>query len=149
MEIKSLFDPIVKKETIDRIEKLSSDTVPHWGKMNAGQMLAHLQIPMGVALGIRTVRANWMLRLIMPLFKKALYDKRPWKRGLPTDRTFVTIGQEKDFQTEKARVLELVGRFTQDQIVADRHPIFGHLTHEQWSMATWKHFNHHLRQFGV
>lgn len=26
---------------------------------------------------------------------------------------------------------------------------FGNLTPEEWAIVQWKHFDHHLRQFGV
>ena len=45
MEIKNLFDPSVKQEIIDRINKLTPQTQRQWGKMNVSQMLAHVQLP--------------------------------------------------------------------------------------------------------
>ena len=29
------------------------------------------------------------------------------------------------------------------------HPLFGRLTFAEWGVATWKHTDHHLRQFGA
>jgi len=149
MEIKNLFDPAVKQETINRINTLTPQTERKWGKMDAAQMLAHLQAPMGVALGTHSLKANWLMKLIMPLFKKALYDEKPWKQGLPTDKTFITAGQPKNFEEEKTKLLEMLNRFSENNMVNDKHPIFGKLTKEQWSKATWKHFDHHLKQFGA
>jgi hypothetical protein len=34
-------------------------------------------------------------------------------------------------------------------MINEKHPVFGKLTKEQWSKATWKHIDHHLKQFGV
>lgn len=149
MEVKNLFDPAVKKELIERINKLTPSSVPQWGKMNVSQMLAHLQVPLGVALGTHTVKGNWLMKLIMPLFKKKLYDNSPWKKSLPTDKTFIMTGTDKDFELEKLHVLDMVARFSEAAIVSDSHPIFGRLTKEQWSRATWKHIDHHLTQFGA
>ena len=81
MEIKNLFDPAVKQELLDRINTLTPQTERKWGKMDVAQMLAHLQAPMGVALGTHSLKANWLMKLIMPLFKKAVYDEKPWKQG--------------------------------------------------------------------
>lgn len=149
MEVKNLFDPKVKKELIDRINKLSEASPPQWGKMNVSQMLAHLQVPMGVALGTHIVKGNWLMKLILPLFKKRLYDDKPWKKSLPTDKTFIMTGEDKMFDLEKKHVLDMVSRFTEAAIINERHPVFGKLTKEQWSKATWKHIDHHLTQFGV
>ncbi|HLF45311.1 MAG TPA: DUF1569 domain-containing protein [Chitinophagaceae bacterium] len=149
MEVKNLFESTVKKEIVDRINKLSPETVQQWGKMNVEQMLAHVQVPMGVALGTNTVKGNWLMKLILPLFKKNLYDEKPWKQGLPTDKSFIMTGKEKDFVQEKNRLLEKIDRFTESNMINEAHPVFGKLSKEQWSKATWKHLDHHLRQFGV
>ena len=37
--MKELLDPSIAAETVERINKLRSDTQPLWGKMNVGQML--------------------------------------------------------------------------------------------------------------
>jgi hypothetical protein len=149
MEIKDLFDPSVKQEIIARINSLTPQSERKWGKMDVAQMLAHLQVPMGVALGTHTVKGNWLMKLILPLFKKVLYDEKPWKQGLPTDKTFIMTGLSKDLAQEKTNLLGMVNRFTDTNMINGKHPVFGKLTKEQWSRATWKHIDHHLRQFGV
>ena len=50
MEVKNLFDPLVKQEIIERINKLTPQSQHLWGKMEVAQMLAHLQVPIGVGL---------------------------------------------------------------------------------------------------
>lgn len=149
MEIKNLFDSSVKQDIIDRINTLTPESPRQWGKMDVAQMLAHLQVPIGVALGTHTVKGNFLMKLILPLFKKKLYDEKPWKQGLPTDKTFVMTGESKDFATEKARLLDMLNRFTEANMINEKHPIFGKLTKEQWSKASWKHIDHHLKQFGA
>ena len=149
MEVKNLFDPQAKKEIINRINKLSPDSKAQWGKMNVAQMLAHCQMPMGIALGSHTIKGNWLMKLILPLFKKKLYDEKPFKQNLPTEKSFIMTGKSKDFETEKNQLLDLLNRFTDANMVSDKHPVFGKLTKEQWSKATWKHLDHHLRQFGA
>ncbi len=149
MEIKNLFDPAVIQEIIDRINKLTPQSQRQWGKMDVAQMMAHVQMPIGVALGTHTVKGNWLMRLILPLFKKMLYNEKPYKQALPTDKTFVMTGEAKDFDQEKTKLLEMINRFTEANIVNEKHPVFGKLTKENWSKATWKHLDHHLRQFGV
>lgn len=134
---------------LERLSKLRESDEPLWGKMNAAQMLAHVQMPISVAFGTHSVEGNWLMKLILPLFKKRLYDDRPWKKNLPTEKTFITTGDDKMFDLEMKHVVDLVSRFTESAIVNDRHPIFGKLTKEQWAKATWKHLDHHLTQFGV
>jgi hypothetical protein len=149
MEVKNLFDPSVKKEILDRINKLTSQTQRQWGKMNVSQMLAHVQLPIRIAFGTHQPKGSFLLRLIGPLFKSKLWDENPYKRSLPTDPTFIMTNSEKEFESEKSALLELIDKFSEESLVSEKHPVFGKLTKENWSKATWKHLDHHLKQFGV
>ena len=147
-EVKDLFDPIVKQEIISRIHKLTPDAQRQWGKMTVGQMLAHLQMPLGVSIGVHKI--SWSLKgyLFGRLARKALYDDKPFKHGLSTDPSFVMTGK-KDFTSEKVKLLEMINRFKEENIIATAHPFLGKLSKEQWSKGMWKHLDHHLRQFNV
>jgi hypothetical protein len=149
MEVKDLFDPSVKQEIIERINKLSAQTQRQWGKMSVSQMLAHVQMPIRIAFGTHQPKGSFLLRLIGPLFKSKLWDEKPYKQGLPTDPTFVMTGIEKDFEKEKAELIDLVNNFNETNIRSEKHPVFGKLNKHNWSKATWKHLDHHLKQFGV
>ena len=149
MEIKNLFAPAVKQEVIERINKLNPQSQRQWGKMDVAQMLAHLQLPIGIAFGTHRPKGSFLLRLIGPMFKSKLWEEKPYKHSLPTDPTFIMTGNTKDFAAEKNRLLDMINRFTEDNLSGERHPIFGRLTKEQWSKATWKHIDHHLKQFGA
>ncbi|MBN8668921.1 MAG: DUF1569 domain-containing protein [Chitinophagales bacterium] len=148
MEIKSLFDPVAKQQILDRIELLTPETQRVWGKMDVAQMLTHLQKPIGVALGTHEVKGNLMMRLIMPFFKKMLYDEKPYKRSLPTDKTFI-ITDHRIFEQEKKILMDMIHQFTPQNMATEVHPVFGRMTKENWSKAMWKHADHHLKQFGV
>ncbi len=149
MQIKNLFDPVVKQEIVDRINKLTPQTKQQWGKMNVSQMLAHVQMPIRIAYGTHQPKGSFLLKLFGPLFKSKLWDENPYKHNLPTDPTFVMTGLEKEFEKEKTVLLELVNKFSNENIVTERHPVFGKLTKDNWSKAMWKHLDHHLQQFGV
>lgn len=149
MEIKNLFDPVVKQDINYRINKLTPQTQRQWGKMDVSQMLAHVQMPILVAFGTHQPKGSLLLRLIGPLFKNKLWDDKPYKHSLPTDSTFIMTGNAKDFEKEKASLLNLINSFTGKNIISEQHPVFGKLTKENWSKATWKHLDHHLKQFGV
>ena len=149
MEVKNLFDPSVKQEIIERINKLTAQTQRQWGKMNVSQMLAHVQMPIRIAFGTHQPKGSFLLRLIGPLFKSKLWDENPYKRSLPTDPTFIMTNSEKEFESEKSALLELIDIFSEEGLVSEKHPVFGKLTKDNWSKATWKHLDHHLKQFGV
>jgi hypothetical protein len=64
MEIKILFDATVKQEIIHRINQLSPESKAQWGKMNAAQMLAHVQLPIKIAYGAHQPKGSFLLKLI-------------------------------------------------------------------------------------
>lgn len=148
MEVKNLFDAATKAEIINRINSLTPESQPLWGKMNVAQMLRHCQMPMGVALGIHQLKGSFFMRLIGPLFKSLLYNNKPFKRNIATDKSFI-IADSRHFAEEQGKLIDMVNRFTQANLTDGEHPFFGKLTKDQWSTGTWKHLDHHLQQFGV
>ena len=101
MVVKNLFDPAVKQEIIARINKLNPGSKALWGKMNVSQMLAHVQVPIGVADGSQKLKRTFFGRVVGPMVKSIIYNDKPFKRSLPTDPSFVMFGNEKDFETER------------------------------------------------
>ena len=148
MEVKNLFDVPVKQELISRINQLTPQSKPQWGKMHVEQMLAHCQMPLGVATGKHILKRNFFLSLIGPLFKKQLYNDQPFKRNLPTDKTFI-IANPEAFEEEKQKLIDMINSFSETAMSGEPHPFFGKLSKEEWSRGTWKHLDHHLQQFGV
>ena len=148
--MKNLFEQNAYDEVTKRISKLTPQSEGQWGKMNVSQMMAHCCNQMESAFGLKDTEPNFILGLIGPLFKKKLYEDKPFKRNLPTDKSFLA-NDEHDFETERQRLLNLIKRFAEDKgnvIGTKRHPLFGNLTKDQWAMGTYKHLDHHLQQFG-
>jgi len=148
MEVKNLFNPVVKQDIVARINKLTAQSQRQWGKMDVAQMLAHCQMPLGVATGDHKLKGGFFLRLVGPLFKTQLYNDKPFKRDLPTDNSF-KITNVRDFERERQKLLQMINDFSEKSMSGEPHPFFGKLTKEQWSRGTWKHLDHHLQQFGV
>jgi hypothetical protein len=146
--VKSIFDPEVKQETIQRINKLNPESPALWGKMNAGQMLAHCGVALKNGLGGNKLPRSFAGLLFGRIARRLFYGEKPYKKGLPTDKTFIMKG-DKDFEKEKQAVQQLIREFNEGSVTDHPHPFFGKLTKEQWGKGTWKHLNHHLEQFGV
>ena len=51
--MKNIFEKSVTDEVIARIEKLSPETQPQWGKMGVAQMFAHLSVADNVAFSLK------------------------------------------------------------------------------------------------
>jgi Protein of unknown function (DUF1569) len=148
MAVKDLFDPTVKADIINRINWLTPQSQVVWGKMNVAQMLTHCQRPLGVGLGTHEIKGSFFMRLIGPLFKPLMTNNKPFKRGIATDKSFI-VADQRNFEAEKQKLVDMVNRFAPDTLVDEPHPIFGKMTKEEWSKGTWKHLDHHLQQFGV
>ena len=149
MEIKSLLDPTAKQEIILRIQKLNPQSPSQWGKMNVSQMLAHLQMPLGVAIGTHKLKRTMFGRIFGPIAKPMLFNSKPTKKNLPTDKTFVMTGSEREFDVEKNKLIAMIDNFSESNLVDEPHPFLGKLKTEEWSKGMWKHIDHHLMQFGV
>lgn len=150
--MKSLFNPAHNQEIIDRINNLTATSQAQWGKMNVNQMFTHCQAPLNLAFGIVKAKESIMGRLFGSLIKKMIVDSdKPFSKNLPTDASFV-INDVREFEKEKQSLILLVQKFenvSAEAFSKDRHPIFGKLDHKDWDKLTWKHLDHHLRQFGA
>ncbi len=149
--MKDIFNSAYLAELHARIDNLSPDSKALWGKMTAAQMLSHLQAPVEIGLGDKKLKQGLIGLLFGRIAKKKLFSEKPFPRNLPTDPSFIRR-DTRDFETEKQKLKTLLNRFQSagpDGITKGPHPFFGKLTTTEWGTSLWKHFDHHLRQFGV
>ncbi len=147
--MKSLFDKTAKTEIEHRIAQLSDQSAAQWGKMNVSQMFYHCQFPIKVALEKEhpKMKPNFLVKL---LFKKSMYNDKPWKKNIPTLEDF-KANTPKNFVDEKKELLALIEEFSTKNTQTEwaPHPMFGKFSVEQWGKMQYKHLDHHLRQFNV
>lgn len=148
----SIFDSANTEAMLTRLEGISADTVPQWGKMNAGQMLAHLNVAYDITNGKIPASYNVFMRLMMKMFVKPIVvGKKPYAKGGQTAPVFIIKG-ERDFDAEKVKLIanmkaaEAEGAAAYEGRVS---PSFGKMSSQEWSNLYWKHMNHHFTQFGV
>jgi len=149
--MESIFEPRSSASILRRIEKLQPGAVAQWGKMNVSQMLAHCQVPLQVGLGERQLKQNLVGKLFGRIAKKQMLQATPIKKNLPTDASFV-VKDDRNFEKEKELLKTWVQRFAEADaatMAQHRHPFFGLKTPDEWGILTWKHLDHHLRQFGA
>lgn len=148
---KSLHNQSDVIEILTRIKKLSSSSKSQWGKMNVQQMLAHLNAFLETSLNINSPKRLFIGRIIGRLFKSRYISEKPFSMNSPTHKEYIFI-DFRDFDNEKLKSVELIQQFFDGGIskcTSKPHSFFGHLTPEEWGIVQWKHFDHHLRQFGV
>lgn len=147
--MKNLFNDFAYAEIQERLNKITPETKPNWGKMDVGQMLHHCQKPLEIALQQKNHKLKSNL-LAKWFFKKSLYNDKPWVKNLPTPKAFKVV-DPKEFITEKSVLEGLMKEFNAQKDKKDwpPHPVFGSFTTDQWGMMQYKHLDHHFRQFGV
>ncbi len=151
--MKNLYDPKSTDEIKSRIALLSPAAERAWGKMNSAQMLAHCALSMEWAVGDTIPQPGpFPIRILGKLIKPlALGNDRPLRRNSPTAKELV-IPDQRDLDAERTRLIALIDRFAAAgpaRCTTHPHSFFGRLTPQEWAVLTYKHLDHHLRQFGA
>lgn len=147
-----LFDPAEVERTVRRIERLSAHAGPSWGRMDVGQMLAHLNVAYAMVYDPATPRPHPVLRWVLRRFvMPGVVGPKPYPRGAPTAPAFRITGR-RDFEAERTRLIAYLRRVAAEGRAAfegRESASFGPLTAAQWNVLFAKHLDHHLRQFGA
>lgn len=152
MALPNIFDQKVADAVIERINGLTPDTQPEWGKMSVSQMLAHCCVSYEMVYEKdKHPKPKGLMKLIVKLFVKGkVVSEEPYKRNSPTAPAFIIKGA-RDFGTEKTRLIGFIKKTqqlgTKDFDGKESHS-FGPLSVTEWSNMFYKHLDHHLTQFG-
>lgn len=148
--MKSVLNAAVTDELIARIGTLDGDAPAKWGKMNVYQMLRHCALCEDIFLGKLKIKRVFIGRIIgKMILKKVLKDDAPFGKNSPTSPLLKISEQNGDIEAGKK---EWINRLHEYSSLADTgfvHPFFGPMTKEQIGVFSYKHADHHLRQFGA
>lgn len=150
--MKSIFEKSVSDEFIGRIEKLTAETTPLWGKMNGAQMLAHCSVTYELIYEDKhTVPSGFAKFFLKKFIKGSVVGDKPYKKNGRTAPLFL-VSNKRDFLDEKKRLIDFIektqGLGAQYFDGKESHS-FGELTVAEWNNLFSKHLDHHLTQFGV
>ena len=152
MKLQNIFTAESTQESIDRLNNLKVGTVPEWGKMNAPQMLAHLNVAYDITYDKIDVKYNFFMKMILKMMvKSTVVGNKPYKKNGQTAPVFV-IDDERDFEKEKALLISNIKKTEElgtAHFEGKESPSFGKLTSKEWSNQFYKHMDHHFRQFGI
>ncbi|MCG8607302.1 DinB family protein [bacterium] len=148
--MKSLWHAEARREIVERIEALTPEHKRKWGKMECHQMICHLADQLRMALGeIETEPLQGPLRFtpIRYLVVKVL----PWPQGKTEAPREAFTTSPTLWAADRAKLLALIERF--GQAAAERlprtHPLFGRMSCKDWAVLSYRHLDHHLRQFSA
>ncbi len=152
MAIPSVYSPKTTEQTINRLNKLSAQTPPRWGKMDASQMLAHLNVSYDLAYGKISPRVSFFTKLMMKLFvKKIIVSEKKYSQNSRTNPVFI-ISNERDFEKEKIEYINNIIETEKKGAIyfeGKENASMGKLTAIEWNNMFYKHTNHHFEQFGI
>lgn len=142
-----------RKLLYTRLQNLSSESRAIWGRMNVLEMLHHLSDQMDVIHGDLQVAPVSIPFMRTRLGRFLSLSRIPWPKGkirTPGKMLKREIHGEAELNAIREQLFESLERFSTlaASHTAD-HPFFGSMDKAAWGRLTWKHFDHHLRQFGA
>lgn len=147
---RTIFNSVHCDELLERLERLRPDAKAQWGKLTPPRMICHLYDSLQVAAGEAPAQfkpgplANpilrWLLAYVIPFPKEKaqtapemlLTQPAEWQADLSTLHEQLRAAAQRGPQGKWAR-----------------HPAFGDVPGTLYGVFIYKHFDHHLRQFGV
>ncbi|MBL7900183.1 MAG: DUF1569 domain-containing protein [Crocinitomicaceae bacterium] len=152
MALPSIFKKEVTDQLISRINKLTPESQPQWGKMNVAQMFAHCCVSYEMAFESKHPKPGGFVRFMLKLFvKNSVVSEKPYSKSLRTAPAFL-ITDARVFETEKKRLIDYLNMtFEKGEKYFDGKESlsFGVLSLTEWNNLFYKHMDHHLKQFGV
>lgn len=146
----TLFDAAARTSILDRVRRLSPESTPAWGKLNAPTMVVHLTAGLRQALGeiesspVPSPMARWPINwLVIHLL--------PWPEGKAKAPSELLSQPVSHWTSDLARLQETIQRFG-TRGPSGSWPLnstFGRLSARSWGVLEYRHLDHHLRQFGV
>jgi len=134
----------------NRLRSLSVSSDRRWGTLDVTGMLQHLRRSALMCVGELSVpSANKRAFHKFPLKHVILYVL-PFPKGAPTAPALKPVDAA-SFEEERAALLELLERIGTGlrEGMGPDHPLFGPLSWREWGVVTYKHSDHHLKQFGA
>lgn len=148
--MRSMGNPADRSELLARIRALRPDSPRRWGTMTAPRMVAHLTDQMGHTLGDHPCTPVRSFMNFPPIAWLAIYVI-PWPKGRAKGPADAFVTQPGDWNDDIRRLEALVARFAERDPAGPwpPHALFGRMSGRDWGVFCYKHFNHHLTQFGV
>lgn len=150
--MENIFDLNIANQVQRRINALSSESMPLWGKMNVAQMLAHCNVTYHLAFDESIPKVKGGKKFFLKLFVKPIVvNEKPYSRNGRTAPDFLIV-DEKNFKDEKSTLIANIKKaqeLGQDYFDGRESHSFGALSGSEWNNMFYKHLDHHLNQFGV
>ncbi|SRR6266511_125052 len=147
--MRTILDRGCRGSLLRRLHQLTPDRPAQWGRMTAPQMLAHLGDQMRLTLG-QLPCAPMPSPLRRPFIREAVLYWLPWPKGRVSGPPEIFTTRPTTWAADLAAVETLVEQFAARgrSRTWPEHPLFGRMSGRAWGVFCYRHFDHHLRQFG-
>ena len=138
------------EEIRQRIAALRADDARLWGLMSVVEMLCHVrQAYRGAGTQAEVkIMPGPLPPKVLKFF--ALRVPMQWPKTIQTVPGLrrEALPPRRDFEVERALLIEAFNAFVEEAAERFGHPIFGSMTTRDWQRWGYLHADHHLRQFG-
>ncbi len=149
---KDFFSEKMLNALANRVNSITPQSQRQWGTMTPDQMLHHLNLATGSALGYFDLPDESFF-LSRTAFKWLLIDLlSEQQKGLQVPLTFkIPPSQHFDFQYEKKLLLEIINKACKSNTTVNwgPHPLFGSMSDKEWGRLFTTHIDYHLKQFAA
>jgi hypothetical protein len=148
--MRSILNENDRAEIIRRLNSLSVSSARRWGSLDVAGMLQHLRRSAQMTLGELQVSSKSKRALQMFPLKHLILYVIPFPKGAPTAPELKPVNAV-SFEEERSALLGMLERIGSGprEGTGPAHPLFGPLSWQEWGVATYKHADHHLKQFGA
>ncbi len=150
--MKTLRNESDRTHILNRLNTLTGDEKPLWGKMTIDQMMSHLVQAADLPFkAILPDRSNFVSRtFIKPLILYVL----PMPKEVKTSPEFnqqENGRKPEEFLADRQIVIDSINTLGSISLDHDclSHPMFGKMNAREWALIAHKHIDHHLKQFRV
>ena len=150
MTMRSILNEADRAAIDRRLRSLSISSTRRWGSMDVTGMVQHLRRSTLMALGELSVPSVNKRAFHMFPLKHLIIYVLPFPKGAPTAPE-LKPETAASFEEERAALLKLLEKIGTGlrKGVGPSHPLFGPLSWREWGVVTYKHADHHLKQFGA
>lgn len=149
---KDFFTPEMSEALSKRVKNIFSQSKREWGTMRPDQMLHHLNLATGAALGYFNLpdESYLMSRTISKWMLIDMLSEQPKGLLIPLDFK-IPLTEKFDLEQEKNLLLEIIDKASKSKSTSNwgPHPLFGKMTDKEWGRLYQMHIDYHLKQFGA
>jgi Protein of unknown function (DUF1569) len=151
----SIFDNGKRQKIIDRINQLTPENQAAWGRMNVNQMICHCADQLRACSNEFEKKSDESNLMSRTLIKSLVLYVVQIPKDVPTSPMIDQVAgkgtQPVEFENDRKTLLEYLEKVVllPKDFPWASHFKFGKMNRQEWGILSYKHLDHHLRQFGV